>query len=243
MHKLHITFTIVGVLLCTFSATALIHAPTVYAQNDTGSANITVGSPQNSSIAYQLAERVRTSWPWYVTRASGLVAAIVLVILMLSGIGFITGHTFSFLEPITAWATHRALGIIFGISILLHVFALYFDTFVPFSIKDILIPFVSSYRPVQILGISIGSLYVALGILALYITMAIILTSLFWIDNKPKTWKVTHILSYVVMVFVFVHALYLGTDLAGGSLRFVWIGLGILITLASLVRLWRAKTV
>jgi methionine sulfoxide reductase heme-binding subunit len=204
---------------------------------------IVVENLPQSSLAHALFERVKTSWPWYVTRASGLVAGFLLVLLMLSGTGFITGSTFRFLEPITAWATHRALGIALGVSVTIHVVVLYFDEFVDFDVVSLLIPFVSDVRPVELFGVSFGSLYVALGILALYVFFIVIITSLLWVEKKPYTWKIIHFLSYLGMFFVFIHGLYLGTDLAQGVLRYVWIGAGILVALATLQRLWRAKTV
>lgn len=216
---------------------------TISAQNTNETANVVVESVPQSSVIRTLVEKIQTSWPWYVTRASGLVAGLLFFILLLSGTGFITGHTFNFLEPITAWASHKALGIALGISVFLHITALYFDSFVPFDIKSLLIPFVSTYRPIEIFGINIGSLYVALGVLAFYIIIAIVLTSLFWLEKKPKTWKIIHLLSYVAMIFIFVHALYLGTDLARGILRWIWIGLLLILIWASLARLRRAKTV
>lgn len=204
---------------------------------------VVVENLPQSSLAHALVERITTSWPWYVTRASGLVAGFILVLLMLSGAGFITGSTFRFLEPITAWATHRALGIALGVSVTIHVVALYFDEFVDFDIKSLLVPFVSDLRPVELFGVSVGSLYVAFGILALYVFFIVIITSLLWVEKKPRTWKIIHFLSYLGMLFIFMHGLYLGTDLARGVLRYAWIGLGIMVTLGILQRLWRAKTV
>lgn len=196
-----------------------------------------------SSVMETVFTKLGTSWPWYLTRASGLVAGILMFILILSGMGFITGHAFNFLEPITAWASHRALGIALGISLILHIGSLYFDSFVPFDVKSLFIPFASTYRPTTILGFSVGSLYVALGIFAFYILLAVILTSLFWIDKKPKTWKFTHLLSYLAMVLVFLHALYLGTDLTSGALRYIWIGLMLILAWAGIARLKRVGTV
>lgn len=194
------------------------------------------------TVAEELVNKIESSWPWYISRASGLVAALVLIVLLLSGIGFITGTTYKFLEPITAWATHRALGIILTVALVLHVGALYFDSFAPFNFSDLLIPFKSNYRPVSIFGFSVGSLYVALGVIALYLIGLIVATSLLWMEKLPKTWKAVHILSYLVMFFVFIHALFLGTDLAAGVLRWLWILFGVVLLLAALVRLWRAKT-
>ncbi len=205
--------------------------------------NVVVTPIPDNSITNRLINKLEISWPWYLTRASGMVAGISLVILMLSGVGLITGHTFSFFEPLTAWASHRALGITFAVAVTLHVVALYFDNFVPFSIIDLLVPFASTYKRIEIFGLSVGSLYVALGVLSLYIAAAITLTSLFWIEKAPKTWKVTHILSYLAVIMVFFHALFLGTDLAGGIFRVLWIVLAGVVAYACLARLWRAKSV
>jgi len=88
-----------------------------------------------------------------------------------------------------------------------------------------------------------GSLFVALGVLAFYGLILVVITSLLWIEKKPFLWKIIHLLSYLVMVFVFIHALYLGTDLASGLWRWVWIASGVIVAAAVVARLWRAKTI
>lgn len=237
--KLVLVVTIFLLGFTTFYAT--IHREEVGAQSEPS--NVSVQTQTGESVAEGLEERVKLSWPWYLTRASGMVAAISLVILMLSGIGMITGRTFGFLEPITAWASHRALGITFGISVLIHVGALLFDHFVPFGLIDILVPFASDFKMIEILGINIGSLYVALGVLSLYLTAAVVITSLVWVNTKTKLWKFTHITSYLVMLFVFVHALYLGTDLSSGLVRWIWIAAGSSLAIFTITRFWRAYSV
>lgn len=245
MHNIAKYFLNTGVLISVFLAIFLSATipNIVFAESNDVTANIIVENTPNSSVLGTIGNKLETSWPWYLTRASGLVAGILMFILILSGMGFITGHAFNFLEPITAWASHRALGIALGVALILHIGSLYFDTFVPFDFKELFIPFTSTYRPVEIFGLNIGSLYVALGIFALYLILAIIFTSLFWVDKKPKTWKLIHLLSYFAMVFVFFHALYLGTDLSSGVLRYVWIGLMLILGWAGIVRLKRVKTV
>jgi predicted ferric reductase len=203
----------------------------------------TVPTTKIDTVANELTQRARSSWPWYVTRGSGLTAGVTLAILLLSGIGMITGYTYRFLEPITAWATHRALGIIFAISVAIHVISLLFDHFVPFNIIQILIPFTSDYKPISLFGYYVKSLYVALGVLSLYAVVAIVLTSLLWVDKKPKLWRLVHYLSYFVIIAIFIHALYLGTDLAHGILRWIWVGSGLIIAGSILHRLRRARTI
>jgi len=214
-----------------------------WAQSTLNDSNVVVQTIPGPTLAQSVVQRTKTSWPWYLARASGLVAATALVLLMLSGIGQITGYTFRFLDPLTAWATHRALGLALAASVVVHIVSILFDHFVPFRIIDVLVPWLSHYKPITLFGIYLGSLYIALGVLAFYGLALITITSLIWIDKKPYTWKLFHILSYMVMVFVFVHALYLGTDTSNGILRLIWIGAGALIAWAVINRLWRAKTI
>ncbi len=214
-----------------------------YAETPKSSGTIVVQTIPGPTVIQTVSARAENSWPWYVTRASGFVAAGALFILILSGIGLVSGGAFRFLEPLTAWASHRALGITFGVAVLIHMSALLFDNFVPFSVLDLFVPWLSNYKPLDIAGFHLGSIFVALGVLAFYAVALIIITSLAWVDKKPYTWKLIHLLSYIVLLFVFIHALYLGTDLAGGFLRLVWLAVGLLTALAILYRLWRAKTV
>lgn len=204
--------------------------------------NIIVQTIPGPTVAQKFADRAESSWSWYITRASGIVAAICFVILMLSGIGQVTGYTFRILDPLTSWASHRALGIAFGVAVLVHMFSLLFDHFVKFNLLEIFIPWLSKYQPVTIFGFHMGSLYVALGVLSFYLVTITIISSLVWVEKKPYLWKWLHLLSYITLFFIFVHALFIGTDLAHGLLRLLWILAGISVFVVSLQRLWRAHT-
>ncbi len=245
MHKILLTVGLVSLfLLAGYSTGTRVAAATSSGTNHAAlsakdSPNIIVSPAQGPTVTKQLESRAKASWPWYITRAAGFVAAFSLVLLMLSGIGFITGASFRFLEPLTAWATHKAIAYVFGISSVIHVVALLFDKYVPFTIAQVLVPFLSHYRQVTIDGHNLGSLYVALGVFALYLVLAIILTSIIWIDKKPHTWKLFHFLAYLTMIFVFFHALYLGTDLTHGLFRILWIVFGVAVAVAIIYRLRR----
>ena len=187
-------------------------------------------------------KKIKSSWSWYLARASGIVAAVLLVVLMVSGVGMVTGGTFKFLEPLIAWAAHRAVGIAFGMAVLVHVVSLLFDKFVGFNVADLLVPFISHYKPTTIAGVNVGSLWVALGTFALYLVIAIIITSLLWIEKKPRPWKFVHFASYTVLVLTFIHGLFLGTDLSKGIFRTLWVFGAVLLIAPLLMRLWRAYT-
>lgn len=203
---------------------------------------VTVETVQGASVSDKVAQKARTSWPWYLVRGSGIVAAVSLVLLMLSGIGQITGHTYRFLEPLTAWASHRALGIVFGVTVVLHVGGLLFDHFTSFTIWDLLIPWLSDYKPLTLFGVQLGSFYLAMGVLSFYLTGIVVVTSLMIMHKQPHVWKLIHLASYLIIMMVFVHALYLGTDVSKGWMSAVWFACAAAILGGSVFRLWRAYT-
>lgn len=183
--------------------------------------------------------RVDTTWPWYLTRAAGLLSALLLVVMVLFGIGLVTGFTYRYFEPIKAWQIHRSIGIAFGISLATHILSLIVDRVVPFSITDVLVPFHSTFRSLAIGGMSFGSLFLALGILSFYFLVLILYTSLISRERNLHLWNLIHYLSYLVVPFVFFHSLYLGTDLANPTIRtFSYASLAIL-SLAGGIRLLR----
>jgi DMSO/TMAO reductase YedYZ heme-binding membrane subunit len=229
---------VIGFLLA-FGFSALV-THTAYAQDN---GNIIVKTIPGPTVGDKFTARAKSSWSWYLTRASGLVAAATLVILILSGIGQVTGYTFRFLDPLTSWASHRALGIAFTVSVLVHILSLLFDHFVKFSILDIFIPWLSNYKPVTLFGWHLGSLYVALGVISFYLVIIVLVTSLLWVDKKPHMWKWIHLLSYLTIAFVFIHALYIGTDIAHGIIRWIWIALALGILVATVHRLWRLRNI
>lgn len=187
-------------------------------------------------------DRVQHQWTWYVIRAAGFTAAGLLFLLMLSGIGQVTGLTYKFLEPIKAWMVHKAMAFALAAAIFIHVFLLLFDSFKPFTLTQILVPFASHYtNGSQLVVQGLTSLAVGLGILAMYGTALVILTSLGWINSHKLLWKRTHYVSYFVVFAVFIHALGTGSDLKYGIFRAAWIAVGSLLIVGILARLWRAN--
>jgi len=190
-----------------------------------------------------VATRVASHWPWYITRAAGFTAAGLLILLMLSGIGQVTGLTYRFIEPVKAWVVHKTLAIALCVAIAMHVLFLVFDEFLPFTLPQIFVPFMSHYsNGTKLFGWDLRTLVMALGIFAAYCVAVVVLSSLGWINTKKKTWHQLHYLSYFVMLAVFVHALGAGSDLKYGLFREAWVAVGLVLVLAIVSRLWRART-
>lgn len=141
-------------------------------------------------------------WPWYVTRASGLTAYFLAFLIMVFGIGIQTRLIYKVINPLTALAAHRFVGIALSVTILTHVVSLLFDKFLKFTILDLLVPFASPYKP----------LLVSLGIIAFYLFSAVIITSLFLRLKWPRFWRLLHYLTYLAFILFFLHGVLIGTD-------------------------------
>ena len=225
---------LVAFLLTTAPAAAAMPTHTV------SPANIAAVSADRSTVWHLIGGRAKSSWPYYILRASGLVAAALLVLLIIFGIGQVTGFTYRLMEPITAWEVHRAIALAFGASVLVHMIGLVLDTYVPYSVLQVLVPFLYPGNELTIAGYHFGSIFSAMGIIAMYLAILVIISSLLWKDKRPKLWRLFHFLSYIMVVLIFIHALTLGIDLKSGWLRYIWIGLGVLIVIGIDSRLMRS---
>jgi predicted ferric reductase len=146
---------------------------------------------------------------WYTIRASGLVAWVLLL-------GAVAWGLVLSIRPIRkprpAWALdlHRFLGGLAFVFIGAHLVGLLFDTFVGFSVVDLFLPMASHWRP--------GA--VALGVVAMYLAVAVEVTSLLMRRLPRRIWHSVHLLSLVALVLVTVHAFTAGAD-AGNPLVIV----------------------
>ncbi|MEI6836021.1 MAG: ferric reductase-like transmembrane domain-containing protein [Candidatus Falkowbacteria bacterium] len=167
-------------------------------------------------------------WPWYFTRASGLVAYLLLFLLLVSGAGIKTSQSFKFLSPTFAWLQHRYLGMALSFAVIIHLISLLADTYLKFTIVEVLIPFASTYKP----------LFLSLGIIGFYIFLAVILSSIFTITKFPKAWRLLHYLPYPMFVAIFVHGYFIGTDTAAPQIRGMYLITGLIAGALSLYRLY-----
>lgn len=191
------------------------------------------------STVHIITERLSISWPWYVIRAAGFTAAGLLILLMLSGIGQVTGFTYKFIEPLKAWAIHKTLAYALIIAGIIHVGFLLIDQLIKFNLSQIFIPFLNQYNnKTTLLGIPLQWAAIGLGVLSMYGILIIVISSLGIIHTRKKAWKKIHLLSYLVFGAVFLHALYAGSDLRYGVFRAFWVLGGLFIVVAMIMR-WR----
>lgn len=139
---------------------------------------------------------------WYLTRASGLVAAVLIALTVIWGLLLAT----KLIERrgLPAWLLdlHRTLGGLSVVFVGVHLFALWADSYVDFGWRELFVPFASGWRP--------GA--VAWGIVALWGLLAVQGTSMVQRWMPRRWWRRIHLLSFPVVVMVGVHAVTAGTD-------------------------------
>ena len=138
---------------------------------------------------------------WYVARSSGLLAwALMSASLVL---GIVLGARL-IKAPNKAWQTdlHRFLGGLAVIFVGVHIFGLVADSYVHFGWTEVLVPFASSWHPAAVAG----------GIVAMYLLVAIEITSLARKHLSKRLWKSVHFSSYPMFALTTLHAITAGTD-------------------------------
>jgi DMSO/TMAO reductase YedYZ heme-binding membrane subunit len=168
---------------------------------------------------------------WYVARSSGLVAWALVVTTIVWGMLLATRVLGR--RPTPAWllSLHRFLGALAVAFVGVHVGAILLDTYTNFSLVNVLVPFTGTWHPVA----------VAWGIVAMYLLVAIEVTSLLRHRMSNKSWRAVHITAYAVFALSTVHMLTAGTDVRA----IVSTGLGVLLgTLAvfgsAALYIWRS---
>ncbi|HEV8089490.1 MAG TPA: ferric reductase-like transmembrane domain-containing protein [Actinomycetota bacterium] len=139
---------------------------------------------------------------WDVARAGGLVAWGLATASVMWGLVLSTRLMRK--RPWPAWFLdlHRLLGGLAVIFTVIHVAAIYLDTYTHFGLTGVFIPFATMWHPVA----------VAWGIVAFYLLLAVEVTSLVRNRIGRKWWRRIHLGSFGLFAFATIHAVSAGTD-------------------------------
>lgn len=139
---------------------------------------------------------------WYVTRAAGFASYLLLWFSTALGLA-IPAKIFDKLLPRAAtFDFHQFISLLAIGFILLHVGVLLVDRYLPYTLAQILVPFLSPYRPIWV-GIGVFSFY-----LVILVSVTFYIRSLIGL----KTFKVIHYFSLLSFVGVAIHSFFSGTD-------------------------------
>ena len=139
---------------------------------------------------------------WYVSRAAGIVAWLMLTASVLWGVLLATDLFPAWRRPAWILSMHRWLA---GLTIFFlagHLGSLLADRSVHFRVVDVLVPYASTWRPTAI----------AVGVVAIYVLVAVEVTALAMRRLSKKWWRDIHLASYWVFWGACIHAALAGTD-------------------------------
>lgn len=163
---------------------------------------------------------------WYVARASGIVAWVLLVASVVWGVLLAT----RVLKPVDrpAWllAMHRRLSSLAVACTALHLVALVADGYVHFGWAELFVPGASAWRTTA----------VAVGVVAFWLLALVEVSSLLMRRLPRKAWRAVHYTSYALVWAVSVHAGLAGTDVTNRIYQFVALLLTITAVTAAMVR-------
>lgn len=165
---------------------------------------------------------------WYTTRATGVVALLLLTGTVALGVAGIARVDSPQMPRLVRSGLHRNLSLLTVAFVCVHVVTTVLDPFVRISIVSAIVPFSSSYRP----------LWLSLGAIAFDLLLAVVITSLVRTRMPYRAWHAVHWLAYVSWPVALWHGLGTGTDS-----RLPWLLLldAVCVLIVAGVVLWRLR--
>lgn len=167
---------------------------------------------------------------WFIGRGSGFIAYLLLTIAVLLGITISKHWTSRRWPRLVIDSLHRWSVVLFYVFIAVHTLTMLLDPFSHFSLKDVTIPFGSSYR----------TFWLGLGVLAAEMSIAIGATFLVRRFISYRLWHWLHLGIYPVFILSLLHSLGTGTDTTEPWATLIYTGSVLAVLTASVWRLSRA---
>lgn len=170
---------------------------------------------------------VTSSTPiWYITRATGLMATVLLTGTMALGLlSSVRFEAATWPRYITG-ALHRNVALVALVFTGLHVVTAVADSYTPISLADVVFPFISAYRP----------FWLGLGTIAFDLMVAVTVTSLVRTRLGYRSWRLVHWSVYLCWPVAVVHGLGTGTDTPASWV--LWLT-GASVALITVLIIWR----
>jgi len=139
---------------------------------------------------------------WYLTRAAGILAYLLLWLSTAWGLAVASKIFDRLLHRTFSFEFHQFISLLALGFIALHVLVLLADQYLPFSLAQIVVPFLAPYRPV----------WVGMGVVALYLMLLVTVT--FYLRGKIGlgTFRAIHSASLIAYLGATLHAVFAGTD-------------------------------
>ena len=182
-----------------------------------------------------------STWLWYGSRATGVVALLLLTAVALLGLlisrqgpaagstgGRPAGATLLGLPRFAVTGLHRNLSLLSVAFVVLHVLTAVADGYVTIPLAASVIPFTSPYE----------GFWLGIGAVSFDLFLAIVITSLLRRRLSRRTWYAVHLLAYASWPVAFAHSIGSSTDMRSGWLLLLAIGCALALAIGIL---WRVS--
>jgi predicted ferric reductase len=151
---------------------------------------------------------------WYITRSAGITAYLFLWLSTAWGLALPTKLFDGWLGRAFIFDFHQFISLLALGFLGLHIVVLSADSFMPYSLAQLLVPFLSPYRP----------LWVSLGSLAFYLSLLVTVT--FYLRQRigQKMFRAIHMSSLLAYLGATLHGLMSGTDSALPAVWLLYLG-------------------
>lgn len=173
---------------------------------------------------------------WYFGRATGIVAFILFTLVVIYGLLMKSQMLIRLLPMPTLNAVHEYLSLSALSIAFLHMLSFFFDRYLHISLVEAVVPFYLERPFSSALGLDIG-VAVGLGILALYLALILVFTSLYRHKLPLKLWRGLHYLSFLFYLLIILHGLSAGTDSTNYLVRGMYLGSFLIVVILIGVRI------
>jgi len=139
---------------------------------------------------------------WYTTRATGVVALLLLTLTVTLGVAGTARLETQVVPRVVRSGLHRNVSLLAVAFVAAHVLTTVLDPYAGIGFISAVIPFSSAYRP----------LWLSLGIIAFDMLLALVISSLIRTRLPYRAWRAVHWLAYACWPVALWHGLGTGTD-------------------------------
>ncbi len=164
---------------------------------------------------------------WYASRATGIVALLLLTAVLVLGMLVNRQGRLPGLPRFAVTSLHRNLSLLAVAFIAIHVITAVLDTYVSIPISAGVIPFASHYE----------RFWLALGAISFDLMLAMVITSLLRGRLNRTLWRAVHLLAYLCWPVAFAHSIGSSRDLQHGWMLDLGIACALAVTAALIWRL------
>ena len=143
---------------------------------------------------------------WYLMRASGLVALVLMTLTVVLGVVVQRQGRLPGLPRFGAVLLHRSVSLVSALFLATHVVTAVVDSYVGVPAVAAVVPFTSGWRPAAI----------GFGAVAVDLLLVVLVTSLVRGRLPVRLWRSIHLTAYLLWPLAFLHGLTAGSDLGSG---------------------------